>query len=98
MPKINLDEVRLGCEESWDQILAVHEALSRFAAIDQRASRVGELRFFAGLGLEEVAQVLSSLHAHSKARLGGCPSMALRRDGGLVVFLSPFSPFSPVIR
>jgi hypothetical protein len=48
--------------------------------------------------LEEVAQVLSSLHAHSKARLGGCPSMALRRDGGLVVFLSPFSPFSPVIR
>jgi|ERR1035438_9383957 RNA polymerase sigma factor (TIGR02999 family) len=58
LPKVNLDEVMLGSEESWDQILAVHEALSRFAAIDQRASKVVELRFFAGLGLEEVAQVL----------------------------------------
>jgi RNA polymerase sigma factor (TIGR02999 family) len=59
IPRVNLDEVKLGSEESWDQILAVHEALSRFAAVDQRASKVVELRFFAGLGLEEVAQLLS---------------------------------------
>ncbi len=56
--KVQLDEVKLGSEESWDQILAVHEALARFAKIDERGARVVELRFFAGLTVDEVAQLL----------------------------------------
>jgi RNA polymerase sigma factor (TIGR02999 family) len=39
-------------------VIAVDEALSRFAAIDAQAGRVVELRFFGGLTVEETAEVL----------------------------------------
>ena len=39
--------------------LALHEALERLAAIDERKARVVELRFFGGLEIEEVAEVLA---------------------------------------
>ncbi len=38
--------------------LALHEALERLAMIDERKARVVELRFFGGLDVEEVAEVL----------------------------------------
>ena len=40
------------------EFLALDEALSRLADIDQRKSRVVELRFFGGLSVEETAVVL----------------------------------------
>lgn len=39
-------------------IVAVHEALAAFEAIDARAARVVELRYFGGLENEEIAAVL----------------------------------------
>lgn len=39
-------------------LLALDEALARLEALDQRQCRVVELRFFAGLSVEETAQVL----------------------------------------
>ncbi len=39
--------------------LALHEALDRLAEIDERKARVVELRFFGGLDVEEVADVLA---------------------------------------
>ena len=39
--------------------LALHEALERLATIDERKARVVELRFFGGLEVEEVADVLA---------------------------------------
>lgn len=39
-------------------VVAVHEALLAFEAIDPRAAKVVELRFFGGLENEEVAQAL----------------------------------------
>jgi RNA polymerase sigma-70 factor, ECF subfamily len=39
-------------------LLALDEALSRLAMLEPRAERVVELRFFAGLETEEVAQVM----------------------------------------
>jgi RNA polymerase sigma factor (TIGR02999 family) len=39
-------------------ILAVHEALERLAAFDAQQARIVELRFFAGLSIEETAEVL----------------------------------------
>lgn len=39
-------------------VLAVHEALLAFEAVDARAAKVVELRFFGGLENEEVAEVL----------------------------------------
>ena len=39
-------------------VLALEEALTRLGALDERANRVVELRFFAGLRVEETAHVL----------------------------------------
>jgi RNA polymerase sigma factor (TIGR02999 family) len=45
-------------EQSW-QVVAVHEALDRLAQFDQRQCRIIEMRFFAGLSVEEAAEALS---------------------------------------
>ncbi|MCU0244928.1 MAG: sigma-70 family RNA polymerase sigma factor [Bryobacter sp.] len=39
-------------------VLAIDEALTRFAAFDPERSRIVELRYFAGLELEEIAELL----------------------------------------
>lgn len=41
-----------------DEILALDDALQRLADIDERASRVVQLRFFGGLDMSEIAAVL----------------------------------------
>lgn len=41
-----------------EEILALHEALERFEALDERAAKVVELRFFAGLSYDEIAETL----------------------------------------
>ena len=43
-------------------LLAVHEALERLAAIDTQQARVVELKFFGGLTIEETAEVLGVSH------------------------------------
>lgn len=40
------------------EILALHEALEKFAALDQRQAEIVELKFFGGLKNEEIAEVL----------------------------------------
>lgn len=47
----------IACEREPD-LVALDEALSALAAIDDRKSRVVELRFFGGLSVEETAEVL----------------------------------------
>lgn len=44
--------------EEWAQILAVDQALSRLQAHSERAARVVECRYFAGLTAEETAEAL----------------------------------------
>jgi RNA polymerase sigma factor (TIGR02999 family) len=41
-----------------EELLALHEALEQFAAHDPRKARLVELRFFAGLTLEQAAECL----------------------------------------
>jgi RNA polymerase sigma factor (TIGR02999 family) len=48
---------QIGAEPDRD-LLAVHEALLAFEAVDARAAKVVELRFFGGLENEEMAEVL----------------------------------------
>jgi RNA polymerase sigma factor (TIGR02999 family) len=56
--KVPLDEA-LGVSDAPDvDLVALDEALSRLAAIDPRQARIVELRHFAGLGNEEIAEVL----------------------------------------
>jgi RNA polymerase sigma factor (TIGR02999 family) len=40
------------------EVLSLHGALERFAALDPRAARVVEARVFGGMSVEEVAHVL----------------------------------------
>ncbi|HET6578916.1 MAG TPA: sigma-70 family RNA polymerase sigma factor [Gemmatimonadales bacterium] len=40
------------------ELIALEEALERLAALDERKSRVVELKFFGGLTIEEIAEVL----------------------------------------
>lgn len=51
------DVAKLPVERAAD-VVALDEALTALEALDQRKSRVVELRFFGGLSLEEVAEVL----------------------------------------
>lgn len=56
--KLSLDEA-LGVPEPVDlDVLALDDALSALAEIDPRQAKVVELRFFAGLTLEEIGEVL----------------------------------------
>jgi RNA polymerase sigma-70 factor, ECF subfamily len=55
---ISLDEAALATQERAADIVALDEALTSLAAIDERKSRVVELRYFGGLTLEETAEVL----------------------------------------
>jgi RNA polymerase sigma factor (TIGR02999 family) len=51
------DDVRLSIDSAEDAI-AIEAALARLERIDARAARVVELRYFAGLSLEQAAQAL----------------------------------------
>lgn len=55
---ITLDERLVASAEPDVDLLALDRALEAMAAVDERKSRVIELRFFGGLSVEETAQVL----------------------------------------
>lgn len=57
-PFVTLMEDTAGEDSNADQLLAVDEALTRLRELDARQERVVELRFFAGMKLEEIAVVL----------------------------------------
>jgi RNA polymerase sigma-70 factor (ECF subfamily) len=44
--------------QSW-QVVAVHEALNKLQKWDERQCKIVELRFFAGLNVEETAEAMS---------------------------------------
>jgi RNA polymerase sigma-70 factor (ECF subfamily) len=47
-----------GTDESWSDLLALHQALERLAEKDPRQAQVVELRFFTGLEINEIAEIL----------------------------------------
>jgi RNA polymerase sigma-70 factor, ECF subfamily len=57
-PHLSLDEAALLTPSQSPQVLELDEALYRLAAVDERKSRVVEMRYFGGLSVEEVAAVL----------------------------------------
>lgn len=56
--RLAIDDVRDLGESPDEDLLAVDEALERLSAVDDRAARVVELRFFGGLSEEETGEVL----------------------------------------
>ena len=65
---ISLDEVAVVSDERASELVALDEALMTLAKVDDRKSRVVELRYFGGLSLEETAEIL------------GVSLMTVRRD------------------
>ena len=53
-----LDEARVGVDDHAADVLALDLALTQLATLDERLSKLVELRFFAGLSVEETAEVL----------------------------------------
>jgi RNA polymerase sigma factor (TIGR02999 family) len=55
---LSLEERDLPIDQNLDDLLALDEALTRLEASNERRCRVVECRFFAGLEIDEIAQVL----------------------------------------
>jgi len=56
--KVEIDAELFIDENKLEDVIAVDEALERLAKIDPRQSQLVELRFFAGLDVEEAAEVM----------------------------------------
>jgi len=56
---LTLDEAPSVCNEPDKNLVALDDALKELAAVDQRKSKVVELRYFGGLSIKETAEVLS---------------------------------------
>lgn len=56
---VGLDEVIAFAPGRSDDVVALDEALTSLAAVDERKCRVIELRFFAGLSVDETARALN---------------------------------------
>src|SRR5258705_12413361 len=55
---ISLDEVAVVSDERASELVALDEALTPLAQVDERKSKVVELRYFGGLSVEEIATEL----------------------------------------
>ena len=58
LPHVSLEEAPSVCDEPDVNLVALDDALKALAAVDDRKSKVVELRFFGGLSVEETAEVL----------------------------------------
>jgi RNA polymerase sigma-70 factor, ECF subfamily len=56
--KLSLDKVLLVAPDRPDRMLALDESLTRLEKLDARQARIIELRYFGGLTVDEVAQIL----------------------------------------
>ena len=56
--RVELDEAMVAAVALDVDLLALDEALTRLAAIDERQARIVEMKFFGGLTLDETAEVL----------------------------------------
>jgi RNA polymerase sigma factor (TIGR02999 family) len=54
---VTLDEAMIAGESRSIDVLALDEALTRLSRLDERQARIVELRYFAGLSVEETAEV-----------------------------------------
>src|SRR6476646_4376824 len=56
--KVELDEAAIVSPAQSKEIVDLHEALERLAALDSRKAQVVELKYFGGLNYDEMAEVL----------------------------------------
>ncbi|HTS17885.1 MAG TPA: sigma-70 family RNA polymerase sigma factor [Verrucomicrobiae bacterium] len=56
--KLNIDDVEISTLATADELLAVSEALEKFAARDPQKAELVKLRYFVGLNFDEAAEML----------------------------------------
>jgi len=56
---LDLEEAVLFSDDRAEEIIAINSALDNLAAFDARKGRVFELRYFAGMSVEEVSEILN---------------------------------------
>jgi RNA polymerase sigma factor (TIGR02999 family) len=76
---VPLDEAAVVGSARAGELVALDDALSALAAVDERKSRIVELRYFGGLSVEETAEVLG-LHPDSVTREWRRARAFLRRE------------------
>ena len=74
LKRIDLDRIDLAADEASDELLALDEALDRLAEEEPTVAEVVKLRYFAGLTIEQAAEVLGISAAHRRPALGLCPA------------------------
>jgi RNA polymerase sigma factor (TIGR02999 family) len=77
--RISLDEACELAPERASELMALDDALSALARVDERKSRVVELRYFGGLSVEETAEVLG-VHPETVTRDWQRAKAFLRRE------------------
>jgi len=55
---LSLDDVAVLSEDRAEELIAINTALEKLAAFDPRKGKVFELRYFAGMSVDEVANAL----------------------------------------
>jgi RNA polymerase sigma factor (TIGR02999 family) len=63
---LDVDELEIASPAPDTQLLALNEALDRFAAIEPQQAELVKLRYFVGLKIEEAAEVLGISEATAK--------------------------------
>ena len=56
--KLDVDALEIAAAVQDDQLLAVHDVLDRFAALDPQKAELVKLRYFVGLTIEDAAEIL----------------------------------------
>lgn len=77
--KVSLDEACVVADERAEELVALDDALQSLAQVDERKSRVIELRYFGGLSVEETAEVLG-VHPDTVTRDWRRAKAFLRRE------------------
>jgi RNA polymerase sigma factor (sigma-70 family) len=73
------DEEQIAAPELDEDVIALDEALTRLAAVDQRAAELVQLRYFAGLSLPDAAEMMGA-SKRTAARLWSYARAWLRQE------------------
>ena len=80
--RVTLGNVEAGISAPDIDLLVLDDALDALEASDARTARVVQLRFFAGLNVEEIAEVLETSTATVKRDWAYARAWLLERMGG----------------
>lgn len=80
--RLSIQDVDIASAAEDEQLLAVHEALDKLAAHDESKANLVKLRYFAGMTIDEAAEVLGISPATAKRRWAYARAWLFREIGG----------------